>query len=78
VGGASLDGLGASVRLYDVTGDDLGVVHVPHPLVAGDVVARRIGPPLLVLKVVPLSDENTLDAWAEVAAERGRRGLDGR
>ncbi len=33
--------LGAVVRLYDSTGDDIGLLHMPTPVTPGDLAADR-------------------------------------
>jgi hypothetical protein len=49
--------VGVKVRAYLLDGGDLGNVHAPPPVVAGDVIALSVGPPLKVVAVVGDHDQ---------------------
>jgi hypothetical protein len=49
---------GASIRVHDVTGDDLGIAHVPTPVETGDIILLEDGE-YRVLDVIPLEDEQS-------------------
>jgi hypothetical protein len=59
--------LGASVRLIDSDGDDLGVAHLPRPVLHGDLAALEEGFPFRVVAIVDL-DVGGADVLAEVEA----------
>jgi hypothetical protein len=58
--------LGAPVRLIDSGGEDIGVVHMPRPVVCGDLAALEQGFPLRVIGVVELEKGGAVDVLAEV------------
>jgi hypothetical protein len=66
----NLGDLGARVRLIDRHGDDLGLAHLPRPVVQGDVAAVDHGPPLRIVLLVELETGGAVDALAEVEAAR--------
>jgi len=50
------DQTGTKVRAYDVGGDDLGEVHLPLPILVGDVVAFDQGPAHEIIAVLYADD----------------------
>lgn len=59
--------LGARVRLISSDGDDLGVAHLPCPVLAGDIAALEQGFPLRLV-AVGLEVGETVELVAEVEA----------
>jgi hypothetical protein len=59
--------LGARVRLVDSDGDDLGVAHLPRPVLPGDLAALEQGFPFRVVAVVDFKAGGA-DVLAEVEA----------
>ena len=49
---------GTSVRVHDMTGDDLGIAHVPTSIKTGDLILLERGE-YRVLDVIPLEDEQS-------------------
>jgi len=60
--------LGARVRLIDSDGDELGVAHLPRPVVPGDLAALEQGFPLRVVGVIELEVAGATALLAEVEA----------
>jgi hypothetical protein len=60
--------LGVRVRLVDGNGDNLGLAHLPPPVLPGDLAALEQGFPLRVVDVVDFEEGGAVDALAEVEA----------
>ncbi len=56
------------VCLIDSDGDDLGLAHLPRPVMTGDLAALEQGFPLRVVGVVDLEVGGAVDLLAEVEA----------
>jgi hypothetical protein len=53
--------LGARVHLYDATGDDVGVAHLPRSVEPGDIAAREHGPPSRTVALVDVEPGGPVD-----------------
>jgi len=53
--------LGARVHLYDATGDDAGVAHLPRSVEPGDIAACEHGPPLRIVALVDVEAGGPVD-----------------
>lgn len=49
---------GVPIRVHDMTGDDLGIAHVPTPVETGDLILVERGE-YRVRDVIPLEDEQS-------------------
>jgi hypothetical protein len=58
--------LGVPVRVSDMTGDDLGIAHVPTPVGTGDLILEQ--GEYRVLDVIPLEDDHS-PLYARVRAQ---------
>jgi hypothetical protein len=66
--GTTVGDLGERVRLMDSNGDQIGLAHLPRPVVPGDLAALEQGFPLRVLGVVHLATGGEVEVLAEVEA----------
>lgn len=57
--------IGLTVRLHDLTGDDLGTVHLPGPLELDDLVATETAE-YRIVDVVAVPAGSSIDALAKV------------
>lgn len=51
--------LGVPIRVHDMTGDDVGIAHVPTPIETGDVILLERGE-YRVLDVISLENDRSL------------------